>query len=150
MYLMNEYKELAKMMKHAKVKKLEVSARGVDWHIDHSLKVIIGISKTLTKSNPDTYRKEFNLTRAFIFASNNIPRGKGKAPKQVITEGEITLEDLETQLQKAKEKSQSLSSLPAKSHFKHPVFGSLDLNMSKRFIQLHTEHHLKIIRDIIK
>ena len=41
-----------------------------------------------------------------------------------------------------------LETLNANSYFKHPYFGDLNLKKTLWFLNLHTNHHLKIIKDI--
>jgi len=127
-----------------------VSSQGIAWHIDHSYRVILEISKLLVRSNPDEYKRDFNLSRSVIFMTNVIPRGKGKAPKSVITHDDITDKSLIELSEESKEIILDIVNLPAHCYFKHPVFGNLDLEMSKQFIKIHTRHHLKIIGEILK
>lgn len=129
---------------------LKISSKGVHWHIDHSLKVINGIILSLKKSNTAEYQWKFNFIRTFILVKGSIPRGKGKAPKSVVNDTTITHADIKNQLKEAQELMLEIDLLPKNSNFKHPYFGLLNLRMSKRFLKIHTNHHLKIIDDIIK
>lgn len=127
-----------------------ISVKGIDWHIDHSYRVIVEVCKLLIRSNPDDYKRDFNLSRSVIFMTNVIPRGKGRSPKHVVAVDEITDKSLSELHEKSLKTISEISNLPAHSFFKHPVFGNLDLEMSKQFIKIHTIHHLKIIREISK
>lgn len=95
------------------------------------------------------YRKDINIHRLFIFPTGTIPRGRGKAPKPVVSKTEIRIEALEEQLHTARTSIEAIQQLPANSHFKHVVFGRLNREKSEKFLSIHTEHHLKIIRDIL-
>ncbi|MBN8703332.1 MAG: hypothetical protein J0M08_09720 [Bacteroidetes bacterium] len=150
MFLLKELTALEKNIINYSITNRTISKTGVDWHIDHCLKVINGIYYRLEKSNPAEYKWKFNLNRYIVFIINRIPRGKGKAPKSVVAEGIITIEELEKQLNVAKEKLKTIDTLPAKSNFIHPYFGQLNLPMTKWFLKIHTQHHLKIIEDIIQ
>jgi len=150
MNLANEIKALEQAIKKANSFNNSISDKGVSWHIDHSLKVINGVCKTLIKSNPDDYKWKFNKVRLYIFTRGSIPRGKGKAPKRVTSEGEIQLQELHDQLETAKQIIQKIEALPKKSNFDHPYFGMLKRDKSLKFLIIHTNHHLNIIHDIIK
>lgn len=125
----------------------KISQKSLGWQIDHSLKVVISICETLLSSNPNEFKPKFNGLKTAIFLSNYIPRGKGKAPK-ITTTDNISLEELNSQFTRVNELLPQLNSLPSKSHFKHPLFGHLDLKDSIKFLYIHTYHHLKIMRDI--
>jgi hypothetical protein len=127
-----------------------VSQSTVGWQIEHSLKVISQITDTLEKSNPSNYKWKFNFMRMVVMGMNKIPRGKGKAPKQVIPEGEVTIASLKQSVEKTKVNVQKLNTLQTNHFFNHPYFGNLNLKPAKIFIGIHTQHHLEIIKDIIK
>ena len=118
------------------------------WHIEHSCKVIISIINVLQQSNPETYQRRFNSNRSFVFTFSYIPRGKGKAPKVVLPEGEISEKSLLNSIQKTREKIAQWDNIPTNSHFKHPYLGNLNKSASLRFLHIHTQHHIKIINDI--
>jgi len=127
-----------------------VSKSAVSWHIAHSLKVITKVVETVKISNPQEYRWKFNPTRSFVYLFNYFPRGKGKAPKSVLPADNLSSDQLHEQFQTVKEMLLALEHLDAKSHFMHPYFGQLNLKQTKKFLALHTKHHLKIIDDIIR
>ena len=141
---------LEKALENSNTIKPAVSEKGVDWHIDHSLKVIIYASKALIASNPDVYKWKFNKWRFVIFLKGSIPRGRGKAPKRVTPKEIITTAEIQQQLTEAKELVANLNNLPEKSNFEHPLFGMLKRDKSITFIGMHTQHHINIINDILK
>ena len=150
MFLSNKLSEIESLIEKSDIENLKVSKKGIDWHLDHSLKVLIGIPKALHQSDPKAYKSNFNLMRLMVYTFNWIPRGKGKAPKHVRSYDPITKEQLYAQINLAKESLSILDTLDKNSHFAHPYFGILNLKNAKKMMSLHTEHHLKICRDILK
>lgn len=131
-------------------KHINSSSVNVAWHLDHSLKVINTVSDALMQSKPENYKPTFSFIKSYIFLTKKIPRGKARAPKNVVSTSEISTKNLEIQLESAKLNLQKINKLPSKSHFPHPYFGMLPLNKSLRFLAIHTNHHLKIVEEIIK
>ena len=86
----------------------------------------------------------------FISILGFFPRGKAKAPKVVLPEGNITEESLKNSIEKVKIALQDWESLDKNAHFPHPVFGKLNKKSTEWFLKLHTNHHLKIVNDICK
>ncbi len=127
-----------------------VSKSDIAWQIDHSLKVINLVSKSFMNSKPELYKSNFNKWRLLLFTLGYIPRGKAKAPKIVKPPEIILTEDLNSQFQLAYKNIESIKSANRNAYFKHFVFGVLNKKRTIRFLQLHTTHHLKIIRAILK
>ncbi len=127
-----------------------VSHVPVAWHLDHSLKVVNSICDALTVSNPQNFEHSFSASRFYCFTLGYIPRGVAQSPKAVRPPAIITPEDLLLQLEMARVKLRSIEGLDEKAHFEHPYFKMLDKGQAKRFVKIHTEHHLKIIRDILE
>ena len=150
MFLKKEITDLKEMINHSKLHASQVSAKGIDWHLDHTLKVISVVIKALKQSDPSNYQRKYNILRSVIFISGKIPRGKGKAPRSVLPPENILAKDLHFQLDQAVKVLNDIEKLPVNSNFKHPYFGQLDLKLTLRFLDIHTNHHLKIMRDIVK
>lgn len=140
--------QLEKNINSKDVVNKQVSQVDVSWHIAHSLKVLHNIIKVLQSSNPEEYRWRFNRSRSFVYFINFIPRGKGKSPKSVIPAEEISKEELHQDIGAVRQLLDELQHLNPKSNFTHPYFGQLNLKQTKKFLVLHTKHHLKIIEDI--
>jgi len=127
-----------------------VTTSDIAWQIDHSLKVFNLVSETLLNSDTSLYSSRFNKWRLLLFTLGYFPRGKVKAPKYVRPPEIILVEDLKLQLQLAYQNIDNIKLANKNAHFKHFIFGVLNKNRTIRFLQLHTNHHLKIIRDILK
>ena len=127
----------------------KVSQRGVSWHVAHSLKVVSEVTTAVKNSNPNVYQWKFNWVRSLVYTLNFFPRGKGRAPKSVLPAENISITMLHDQFDAVRKTIVELEQLDAKSHFQHPYFGALNLKQTKKFLALHTKHHLKIIDDIL-
>jgi hypothetical protein len=127
-----------------------VSKVSVAWHLDHSLKVMNAVIKSMENSDPALYKNNFSLMGRIVFALKYIPKGKAKAPKHVLPPQTILLEDITAQLADAKQNIKRLPDLDKDAYFKHPMFGNINSTRVIRFLEAHTHHHLKIVRDILK
>ena len=78
------------------------------------------------------------------------PRGKAKAPKYVKPPEVLLKEDIIAQLVEARGNIKKISTFSENAYFKHPLFGHLNTPRVVRFLDTHTKHHLKIVKDILK
>jgi D-serine dehydratase len=142
--------ELANYIAHHNQSNKTISEVAVGWHLEHSLLVIKQITATVAQSEPKLYKSKFNLSRFVVFLTKIIPRGKAKAPKVVIPNDEITLETLQESLKNTYQAITYLKDCEENQYFMHPFFGQLNKKQTIKFLAIHTEHHLKIVRDICK
>ena len=142
--------KLATYIPNHKQSNTAISKASVGWHIEHCLLVIKQITATVAQSEPKLYKSKFNIKRFFVFLSKTIPRGKAKAPKVVIPADEITIETLQESLKNTYQAIAYLKDCQEHQYFMHPFFGQLNKKQTIKFLAIHTEHHLKIIRDILK
>ena len=142
--------ELESYLPQMEVTNPKISSSTVGWQIDHALRVVRGISWQLEESNPNDFKGKFNFQKSFILLTGYIPRGRARAPKDVKNDKEITAESINDFLGKTKIQISKVEGLDKKAHFPHPIFGQLDKKEAIRFIEIHTNHHLKIIRDMLK
>lgn len=149
-YLNRQLQELEEYFPFVASSNSQISKVNVGWHLAHSFKVINGICFSLKKSDPQEYKPTFNIKRVVVFTLGSFPRGKIKAPKVVIPDEKIDNEYLRSQLELAKNNFAQFDSLEKNTFFNHPYFQHLNKPQSKRLMEVHTQHHLKIIRDILK
>jgi len=142
--------ELAMYIPNYNQSNTAISEAAVGWHIEHCLLVIKQIISTVAQSDPLLFKSKFNIKRFFVFLSKTIPRGKAKAPKVVIPTEEITIDSLEVSLTNTYQAITYLKDCEEHQYFMHPFFGQLNKKQTIKFLAIHTEHHLKIIRDILK
>ena len=141
---------LADNVPHAEKINPVVSSSAVGWHVQHCIMVINGVTHQLKNSDPTQYKYKFNKIRSLIYLFNKIPRGKGKSPSVVNPAEVASIKDLQNMIELAKVNIEDLKPLPKQSNFMHPHFGMLDLPSTYKFLYIHTNHHLKIIKDILR
>lgn len=127
-----------------------VSKANIAWHIDHSLKVINSVVTNMQNSDPTLYVDNFSFLGKVLLQFNFFPRGKAKAPKHVKPPEVILESAIITQLAEAKQHLKEISNLDENAYFKHPLFGNVNKARVLRFLKAHTDHHLKIIKSILK
>ena len=126
-----------------------ISKGSVGWHLQHSFMVVSKIIYALKQSNPTDYKSKFSFIKTIVFTLNKIPRGRGKAPKVVLPNDIITIDDLKKDKQTAIETINTLDTINANNYFLHPYFGNLKRKDTIKFLNIHTQHHLNIINDIL-
>ena len=127
-----------------------VSNSTVGWQIDHCLLVINGIIGQIEISDPLKFKPKWAFPKFMVFTTGKIPRGKAKAPKVVIPTQVATQDELIAKLAAAKNNVLKLDSFSENQFFNHPFFKDLNVKQTKKFLTIHTKHHLKIIEDILK
>ncbi len=129
---------------------LEVSQAAVAWHMDHIYLMVNQLYKALEYSNESNYKAEPNKTRDYVFTSNTLPRGQVTAPESVSPAENVTIKTLQMHYNEALATVEKFPMLAEKKHFNHPILGTMNRDQTITFLTIHTEHHLKIIRDILK
>lgn len=126
-----------------------ISAGSVGWHIEHSLLTLNGIANSLIQSDPAAYKWKFNFIRLVVLTTKKIPRGRAKSPEVVMPKGSIDQAKLMALLTETRFNCKELSFLQADKYFEHPFFGKLKSKQTISFLEIHTNHHLEIIQDIV-
>ncbi len=147
--LQEQLNEMQRYIKDREVLRLRVSKASVGWHLSHNLKVFNNILDALKASDPEKYKSSFNFLKILVLTTGHIPRGKAKSPKAVLPPQEISKEHLELQLKEARGKLGYFTEVNKNAHFEHPYFNKLNRKETRKFLAIHTRHHLKIIRDIL-
>jgi hypothetical protein len=150
MFLQSKIAELEFYLKKGNINNPSISAQSTFWHIEHSLQVIKVIIEALQQTKTEHYKWHFSLKRLIIFTTGVIPRGKAKAPHSVVPQNQLNYEIINTSLEQVKLLLPLLNAMPKNNFFNHPFFGLLNVKQSKRMIEIHTLHHLKIIKDICR
>lgn len=128
----------------------KVSKASVGWHLEHLLLILNSSLKGLTVTNPKDYNPKFSLKKFVFLNFGMIPRGKIRAPKQFIPLEVPTQQSVLKLINLAKERLKAVENLPEKSFITHPFLGDFDRKTTLRFLWLHSNHHLKIVDDILK
>ena len=126
-----------------------ISSGSVGWHIEHSLLVFNAVINALSKSNPSDYKKTFDIRRSFVLTFGKIPRGKAKAPAAVQPTLNFNTETLKQHIAHSKEKVKTIENLRPDQYFNHPFLGDFKTKLALRFLSIHTNHHLRIIGEIL-
>ena len=147
--LKNLLSEAASYLEKHDVVNEKVSAAPVGWHLEHSLLTLDAIIDGIKKSEPASYKSKLSFARLLVMTLGKIPRGRAKAPERV-RPASIDREILEKHFEKTDGKINELTTINSGQYFLHPYFGNLRLKPAIRFMEIHTRHHLDIVRDILK
>ena len=146
--LVNLLDELESHIPQLEKRNENISSSTVGWQIEHSLLVISSVIEGVKRSDPSQFKWSFRPWKYLIFWRGKIPRGKSKAPKFVVPDT-FTAESLQAHIASCRVKVTELESLAPGHYFRHPYFGDTKKKDVIPFLVLHTEHHVKIIRDIL-
>ena len=127
-----------------------ISEGNVGWHIVHSCLVIDSVCGAVCKSDATKFIKKFSFKAFLVLLINSFPRGKAKAPSFTMPSEELSPASILISIQAARTSIEALAKAGKNQYFTHPIFGDLNTEQTFKFLGVHTNHHLKIIKDIIK
>lgn len=149
--LQKEFDQLEFYLKKGNIVEPSVSQKGIYWHVDHCLRILEGIPEMMRQSDKKDYQPKSSLMKFVVMTFGWIPRGKGKSPKNVLPDEEkLDAQSIDRRSDQAFHQVVSIHKLPEWSYMRHPLFGSLNKDEAIKFLGIHTRHHLKIMRDIVK
>ncbi len=127
-----------------------ISEGNVGWHIVHSCLVVNSVCAAVVKSDASKFVKKFSFKAFLVLLLNSFPRGKAKAPSFTVPSEELSPASILQSIQDARKSLEALSKAGKNQYFTHPIFGDLNTADTFKFLAVHTNHHLKIIKDIVK
>jgi hypothetical protein len=149
--LQHEFDQLEHYFEMGNLHDYSVSKSGTFWHIDHCLRILEAIPQNMATSTRENYAPKSSLLKWLIMTFQWMPRGKARSPEHVRPEAELLTEkDIRQRFQHAYKLTSTIQDMPEYAHFKHPMFGSINKRSTVKFLKIHTHHHLKILRDIVK
>jgi hypothetical protein len=132
-----------------------VSAWSVGQHVEH-----LGIAHAILfesfaafaeKDDPAQAHGGIRLIGRVVLWIGRIQRGKAKAPERTNPSSEPGA--AERRLARSRAGFATLRSRgnleAVRARLPHPYFGRLDVTQWMRFVEIHQDHHLRIIRDIL-
>ena len=146
--LSKQLDELESYISHLEVRNDTISTSTVGWQIEHDLLVISSVIEGIKRSDPAVFKWQFKPLKYIVLWRGIIPRGKVGAPK-LVTPGEITKDSLQVHIDLCRQRLLELEQVESGHYFTHPFFGDLKKNEAIPFLFIHTEHHFKIIREIL-
>lgn len=137
-----------------------VSKWSIVQHLDHILLVNGSVLRNIGRILGETGENVENTGRpswlgVLVLVSGRIPRGKGRAPDAVIPPSQPQRGEVRTSTEKSKQQLDALRSQAnalgrQRGRIRHFVFGELNAAQWLRFASIHTRHHLRIIRDVLR
>ena len=128
-----------------------VSAWSPAEHVDHLLKVTKSIIDRLPSE--EAVPRGISFVGRVILALRWIPRGRGRAPEK-LTGKRATPSERQARLARVTVAVEAVDAAAVDAtrirNVPHPRFGGLTPAQALRFVTVHTEHHLKIVRDILR
>jgi hypothetical protein len=110
---------------------------------------MIGVCRLLIDSEPPRPARRFSLLTTLIFLAGRIPRGRARAPEQVVPSAGVSAAELASLLDESRQLLESARAARADCWFRHFRFGVLDRDQTLKFIGIHNGHHSRIISDIL-
>jgi hypothetical protein len=127
-----------------------VSEGNIGWHIVHSCMVINSVVGAILNSDPSKFKKKFNFKAFVVLLINQFPRCKAKAPSFTIPSKDESPFSILNHIKEAQNSVEAIEKANKNQYFTHPIFGELNKKETIRFLYVHTYHHYKIIKDILK
>lgn len=149
--LNEQISELGSYLSRENKVNLEISKWSIYQQIEHILLVNTQVLEMVEAGKTPEDQKSRSILSYVTLTFGFIPRGRAESPNYVLPESSDK-NDLLKLIEKFKAQLIRVKSLETFNSNEvvgnHPYFGGLSRSEWLRFIEIHTRHHLKIIRDI--
>lgn len=129
----------------------KISRWSVYEHLEHILLANIGICKMIIAGETPTEKKRKSILGQASLYFGYIPRGQAESPTYVAPKkiSESAIKTMLTEYRSLLDNISTLQDLGSNDVVgNHPYFGGLTRVEWIRFMEVHTNHHLKIVKDI--
>ena len=137
---------------HVDCASVSVSEWCASEHIEHMAKVTAAILDRIATGKPMD-GSTISWSGRLVLLLGWIPRGKAKAPKEV-RPVRVSVDEIRTTIDQLQPRLATLDAAlfgdRVTPRVRHPYFGALTAVEGLRFIVVHNQHHLKIVRDIVR
>jgi DinB superfamily len=141
--------EIEQYFPHLDQRNPEVSGWCVREQLHHALLSADGIARLVVESTAGARRPSLSPIKWIVLTTGKIPRGRAQAPKRVWPSAGVSREELEQLLAHARESVAAAEAADPAAWYDHFVFGVMRRNEAMKLIQIHTRHHLAIVKDIL-
>ncbi len=127
-----------------------VSAWSVGQHLEHcvlSMRSMLGNLLACTGPAPEASPAPAGLR---VLAAGKIPRGAAEAPEVARPKVDAAPDELEIGLAECSSLLLRAPEIREDAWSRHFALGILRRDQAMRFLEIHTDHHLGIIRDILR
>jgi hypothetical protein len=127
-----------------------VSAWSVHRHLDHTALSALHMARLIRDLGAGRGESSGRpkLTGRVVLLTGWIPRGKGKAPDFTAPAESVDAARVREMVEEVRAILAEDGSPRGKLRAPHPLLGSFTARQWRRFLTVHTRHHLKIVRDI--
>jgi len=127
----------------------EVSGWSVGQHAEHLAMALSAMVVSLVTDRQYEGDTPLSDHKDSVLETGGIPRGAVQAFETAIP-GDDDADRIAGALNKALSRLQRVKNLPPAARVRHPMLGMLDRDESLRFIEVHNDHHRRIIDEILR
>jgi hypothetical protein len=142
--------ELEQYLPNLEARDPAVSQWSVREQIHHALLSADAIARAVADSTPGARSQSFSIVKSIVLLTGKIPRGRGQAPERALPSAEVSREELEQLLARARQSLTAAEASDSKAWFDHFVFGVMYRDSAIKLLHIHTRHHLAIIAAILE
>jgi len=141
--------DLRAAVPHYAVQAPQVSGWSVGMHVHHCCLVIQAVHDALAASRPPAPRMWRSLIGRLVLWRGRFPRGRARAPEFALPADDMSPTQLTTLLSAAEQAVGAMRALDPGTWMRHFMLGTFTRDEAMRFAEVHTNHHLAIIREIL-
>ncbi len=140
--------ELRGLLASTEVEDAGVSGWSVGMHVQHCALAMAGIARELLGCDAPPPGKP-TAVGWLVLKTGKIPRGGAQAPHDTIPDPDVATKVLEGMLTVSETLLDQVPEARESAWFQHFALGVLDRDRALRFVEIHNDHHLAIIDDIL-